>query len=145
MDGTMPSADSAGQRAASNPRRILVVEDHESSLEALAGVLRRDGHQVTTARCLAEAITAAGAAEFDLLIADLGLPDGSGCALMRELKHTRKLAGIVLTGYGMQGDVEESRAAGFSAHAVKPIDITQLRKLIAEVTMGEPPFPPPLH
>ncbi|PYV55604.1 MAG: hybrid sensor histidine kinase/response regulator, partial [Acidobacteria bacterium] len=70
--------------------------------------------------------------EFDVLISDLGLPDGSGIDLMRTLRSGRPLLGIALTGFGMEGDIRQSHEAGFKHHLVKPIDLNKLDSLIQE-------------
>ena len=68
--------------------------------------------------------------DFDLLISDIGLPDRSGYDLMREVRSSRRLPGIALSGFGTEQDVNESRAAGFSEHLTKPINFEQLEKAI---------------
>jgi CheY-like chemotaxis protein len=69
-------------------------------------------------------------------MSDLGLPDGSGLDLMRELSTKYQLPGIALSGFGMDSDVQQSMEAGFSHHLIKPIDISVLRTTIAEVMRG---------
>ncbi len=113
--------------------RLLVIEDHVSTLQALRELLRRDGHEVTTVETVAAALAAADAGTFDLVISDLGLPDGSGMDLMRELRDKHALRGIALSGYGMDEDVVRSREAGFVAHLTKPVAIAELRHVIALV------------
>ena len=74
--------------------------------------------------------------EFDVLISDLGLPDGSGIELMQRLGSDRgsdrPLFGIALSGFGMEEDIQKTRDAGFKHHLVKPIDLTKLDALIQE-------------
>jgi CheY-like chemotaxis protein len=69
--------------------------------------------------------------EFDVLISDLGLPDGSGIDLIQKLVSKPPL-GIALTGFGMEKDIRKSREAGFHHHLVKPIDLNKLDSLIQE-------------
>jgi signal transduction histidine kinase len=116
------------------PQRLLLVEDHESTLETLAYQLRRDGHHVVTAPTMAAALAAAGADKFDLVISDLGLPDGTGNELMEKLRADYGLRGIALSGYGMEEDLVRSRAAGFVSHLVKPVRIADLRTALAGLT-----------
>ncbi|MEO6569021.1 MAG: response regulator [Opitutaceae bacterium] len=113
--------------------RLLLVEDHDSTLTTLALLLRRDGHRVTAAATLAAAVAAAAAEQFDLVISDLGLPDGTGHELMEKLRADHGLRGVALSGYGMEEDRARSRAAGFVAHLVKPIHIAELRRVIASL------------
>ncbi|MFP5284955.1 MAG: response regulator, partial [Thermoanaerobaculia bacterium] len=61
---------------------------------------------------------------------DLGLPDGSGLDLMRELGARHGLRGIALSGYGMEEDVQRSREAGFETHLTKPVNLETLREAI---------------
>jgi CheY-like chemotaxis protein len=67
---------------------------------------------------------------FDLLISDVGLPDGSGLELMDRLRRTVGMSGIAISGFGMNGDVERSKLAGFCEHLVKPISIEKLEAAI---------------
>jgi len=113
------------------PLRLLVVEDHRTTLQILARLLRSDGHLVVTATTLAEALAAAAAQPFDHVISDLGLPDGSGADLMAKLRDTYGLRGIAMSGYGMEDDFVRSREAGFATHLVKPVSIAELRRVIA--------------
>jgi CheY-like chemotaxis protein len=68
--------------------------------------------------------------DFDLLISDIGLPDRSGYDLMRELRNSKGLLGIALSGFGMEHDVSKARAAGFSEHLTKPINFERLEEAI---------------
>ncbi len=113
------------------PLRLLLVDDHVNTLQTLGVVLRRDGHHVITATNIAEALGAAAANKFDLVISDLGLPDGLGTELMKTLRATYGLRGIALSGYGMEADVARSHEAGFTVHLVKPVPLAELRRSIA--------------
>jgi signal transduction histidine kinase len=118
--------------------RILLVEDHEDTADAMAALLEARGYRVTVARTLAEARAAAAAAELDLLVSDLGLPDGSGHELMRELSARYGLRGIALSGYGMQEDLRKSRQAGFERHLTKPVSPQALEAAIRQVALKAP-------
>jgi signal transduction histidine kinase/CheY-like chemotaxis protein len=118
--------------------RILLVEDHEDTAEAMADLLGVRGHQVTVARSLAEARAAAAESTFDLLVSDLGLPDGSGNELMREFSARYGLRGIALSGYGMEEDLRKSREAGFKRHLIKPVSPQALEAAIQQVAGAEP-------
>ena len=137
-----PRPDETGPEAgAQRPSRILLVEDHADTAEAMADLLRLSGHEVTIAGSVGEALAAAEAAgncsRFDLVLSDLGLPDGSGQDLMRELSRRHGLKGIALSGYGMEDDVQRSREAGFAHHLTKPVDRqaleTTIRQVVSEV------------
>ena len=71
-----------------------------------------------------------GKEEFDLVISDLGLPDGSGHDLMPQLNRMGLTTGIALSGFGMEADVERSHDAGFFAHLTKPLDFAVLEATI---------------
>jgi PAS domain S-box-containing protein len=116
--------------------RLLVVEDHEPTLTVLRRLLTRAGHHVVTADSIANALSAAAKSmPFDLLISDLGLPDGTGLELMSKLHHLQPdLRGIALSGYGMDEDLRRSYESGFHTHLVKPVDFQQLTRALREVT-----------
>ena len=127
------------------PLHILLVEDHTDTAEALAALLEGLGYRVTVAATVAGALSAAGdAAEtadgtIDLVISDLGLPDGSGLDLMRELSGRYRLPGIALSGYGMEEDLRKSQEAGFARHLTKPVTLDLLRDAIDQVRGGDTP------
>ena len=120
---------------ASGPRslRILLVDDHEESLSAMARLLKLSGYQVHTATTVADALDVASQQACDLLISDLGLPDRTGLDLMREMRARYPLKGIALTGYTEERDVAESSAAGFAMHLKKPVDFNDLLTAIRDV------------
>jgi PAS domain S-box-containing protein len=119
------AVDGAELVAAGAGARVLVVEDHDSTREALVSLLRRRNFRVLSAASKAEALTLASNG-IDLLLSDVGLPDGDGCELMTELRRMKNLRGIAMTGYGMEADVARTRAAGFIAHLTKPVRIHAL-------------------
>ena len=114
--------------------RLLVVEDHEATRIVLARLLTRSGHQVTTAGSIQDALLAFAADRFDAVISDLGLPDGSGLDLMREIQRMRPVPAIALSGYGMEDDLRQTKEAGFFAHLVKPVNLDQLKQLLTQLT-----------
>ena len=139
-----PSASPASLKRPMNPAsskdiHILLVEDHESTRTVLARVLRRAGYEVHPASTGAEARELACSQRMDLVISDIGLPDESGLVLMQALKSERQLRGIALSGYGMEEDIRDATAAGFSAHLVKPVNMQQLRELLEQLTVGSGP------
>ena len=114
--------------------RILLVEDHTPTRSALEILLIRRNYRVRVAASLTEARACADEEQFDVLISDIGLPDGSGYDLMKELRERHGLAGISLTGYGMEADVSRSRAAGFAEHLTKPVRMQSLDNALARIT-----------
>jgi two-component system CheB/CheR fusion protein len=125
------------RRQTSGTLRLLIVEDHADTAAMLKTLLERSGHTVQTAGSVASALAVAERETFDLLISDVGLPDASGYALMREVAGRHKLRGIAMSGYGMDEDVRKSLEAGFSAHLVKPVDITALEQTIHQLVFGK--------
>jgi PAS domain S-box-containing protein len=114
--------------------RILVVEDEPTTLRLMARLLRGLGHEVETAGTIASGLVAVEGGRFDLIVSDIGLPDGSGLELMRRVVARRgPVPGIALTGYGMEEDIRRSREAGFTAHLTKPIDFAKLEAMIRQV------------
>jgi signal transduction histidine kinase len=116
--------------------RILLVDDHEDTCVALERLLMRRGHLVAAMRNVRSAMEAAGRNQFDLLISDIALPDGTGMELMANLRAMSGLRGIAISGFGMNGDIEKSLQAGFSEHLVKPIKIEKLDAAIDRVVSG---------
>ncbi|MGA2245963.1 MAG: response regulator [Verrucomicrobiota bacterium] len=112
---------------------ILLVEDHEPTRTSLARLLMHRRYEVVTAASAAEAKALAGTTNFQLLISDIGLPDGNGYDLMIELRRSRPIKGIALTGYGMEQDVARSQHAGFLAHLTKPVGIQSLETALNAV------------
>lgn len=130
---TAPPPDGAGAPAAGAPLRVLLVEDHADTARTLARLLRRAGFEVITAADVAGALSAAEREAPDLLVSDLGLPDGTGHELMRAVRTRRPLPGIAMSGYGMKEDLNRSLEAGFAEHLVKPVTMPDLIAAIRRV------------
>ena len=113
---------------------ILIVEDHENTATVMSKLLKRNGHEVMTASTVRQALDVLRTTSLDLLVSDLGLPDGNGFEVMTELSKVSDAKGIAISGYGMDEDVERSSRAGFSAHLTKPIDVQKLQETILQVT-----------
>ena len=124
-------ADSPAQKSRAGGARVLLVEDHEPTRNALANLLARRRYKVLSAGSVAAAREIAGKEKIDFVISDIGLPDGSGNDLMAELRERFGLKGIALTGYGMEADIQRSLAAGFVAHLTKPVHVQALEKVLA--------------
>jgi CheY-like chemotaxis protein len=95
------------------------------------------GYRVRTAGSLGQALEAVAREEFDLLVSDIELGDGSGLDLMRAVRSGRPVPGITLSGFGSDEDVAQSLAAGFAAHLTKPVDLRRLITAIGEVIRAE--------
>lgn len=112
---------------AAKKSRLLLVEDHVDSIEALAWLLRRAGYDVVTASSGTDALAAADREDFDAVVSDIGLSDMTGLELMRELRRRYGLRGISISGLGTAEDRVRSQEAGFSEHLVKPVRIEELK------------------
>ena len=113
--------------------RVLLVEDHEPTRISLARLLMHRYYEVITAGSVSEARNLANKNDFQILISDIGLPDGNGYDLMTELRKSRPVKGIALTGYGMEHDIARSQDAGFLAHLTKPVGIQSLETALNAV------------
>jgi signal transduction histidine kinase len=123
--------------------RILLVEDNGDTARTMKMLLEICGYVVETAADVSQGLKAAESARFDLLLSDLGLPDGTGMDLMRELRRRgHALKGIALSGYGLEEDMRRSKEAGFSAHFTKPADADALLESIAALVPPNGARPP---
>jgi len=115
--------------------KILLVEDHEDSRDILANLLTRCGHQVNTAGSMREALDLLDDFQFEGLICDIGLPDGSGLDLAEKARKRQPWKRMVaLTGREREDEKERGLAVGFDAYLTKPFDLHELRTLFGEPT-----------
>ena len=114
-------------------RKILLVDDHADTLQTMSKLLNKWGYAVVTADCVRAALEAAARESFDVLLSDLGLPDGSGMDIMREVKRLYSLRGIALSGYGTEEDIRRSLDAGFEIHLTKPVSFQDLRNAVRAI------------
>lgn len=113
-------------------RRILLVDDHSPTRTTLAHLLGRRHYDVVCASSVSEALQYAADTTFDILVSDIGLPDGDGYALLADLRARQPgLKGIALSGYGMEEDIARALQAGFAEHLTKPISIGKLERALA--------------
>jgi len=109
---------------------ILLVEDHEDTRRVLSTLLEHAGHHAIVASCYGEALRMLVRVRADVLLCDLGLPDGDGLDLARKAKTLRpKIRTIALTGRSTKADKELGRQAGFDHYLTKPFDFHELRTL----------------
>jgi two-component system CheB/CheR fusion protein len=121
---------------------MFLVENHEDTLNALRLYLELQGHTVQSARDMKSALEIAPTAQFDVLISDIGLPDGNGWELLRQLSAHGPIKAIAMSGFGMNADRTKSKAAGFRAHLIKPFLIeeleTALQTIVDEMAQEKP-------
>jgi CheY-like chemotaxis protein len=128
----MPMSAAPVDRAAAPPLRIFVVENHEDTRALLSLFLERTGHSVQSAATMAEALERWPASGSDVLVCDVGLPDGSGWELLGLLRPAPALFAVAISGYGLRADREKSGAAGFRRHLVKPVEAESLERVLDE-------------
>jgi signal transduction histidine kinase/CheY-like chemotaxis protein len=126
-DGQIPGIEKKMDGAR---RRLLLVDDHVDTCKGMKLMLERRGYDITVAHSASQAVEKTREADFDLLISDIGLPDKSGYELMSELRKSKPMPGIALSGFGMETDVDKARDAGFSEHLTKPINFDRLEQAI---------------
>jgi CheY-like chemotaxis protein len=110
-------------------QRVLVVDDHPGTVEALSILLRLWGHEAHGVKCGAEALAATRELDPHLVLLDLALPDISGYEVARALREVpgRRRVLAAATGFGRPCDVARTAAAGFDLHLTKPFDMERLR------------------
>jgi len=128
-------APASSVAAGTRPIRILLVDDNRDTLKYLAKLLAVRGYHVQAAADLASALQAASDAEFDVLVSDIELPDGSGLELMWAVRASRAIPAIALSGFGAPADIEQSRSAGFAIHLTKPVDFRRLEQAIQQLAV----------
>ena len=112
------------------PIRFLVVDDQENIRRLCLSVASGLGFQCSEAASAEDALARVECDVPDIVLSDLGLPDMTGHDLMRQLKDQYGFKGIAMSGYGMEEDIKQSKAAGFSEHLVKPMNLEQLAQSI---------------
>src|SRR6266699_382785 len=123
-------------RASYNPGkslRILVVEDHSDTLQALSRLLNHFGHEISVADTAQDALNIIDSKEFDVVLCDIALPDGNGYDVIAEAKRRRPVKAVALTGFGTNDDVERAKEAGFDFHLTKPVDFHELRAVLGQI------------
>jgi CheY-like chemotaxis protein len=119
---------------------VLLVEDHNPTRAALHTLLARRHLKVKSASSVSEALGVAALEEFDVVISDIGLPDGNGNDLFMNLRQRAPhLKGIALTGFGMEEDVARSQEVGFVTHLTKPVSIQALEGALRQLLQERAP------
>jgi len=131
--GAAQPVAAAPDNVTARPVRMLLVEDNEDAACAMTMSLEYMGYQVTHAANLRAAMAAGERDAFDVIVTDLGLPDGSGLDLGPALSARAPL--IALSGFGSAEDVARSMAAGFAAHLVKPTDPDDVHATVGKILM----------
>jgi PAS domain S-box-containing protein len=117
----------------SKPLRILLVEDHQDTRRTLSRLLTHFGHNVITADNVERAIDTMGSDKIDVVLCDIGLPDGSGYEVASQARMQGRMKTIALTGFGTEQDVRRSKEAGFDFHLVKPVNFYELQTVLDQI------------
>ena len=119
-----------------SPLRLIVVEDHANTAEGLKKFLNAVGYQVFVATDMASALSLASSIQFDLLLSDLALPDGSGWELLKQLNGQRHIPAIAFSAHNSPEDLQRSAEAGFVEHLPKPLAPDQLCAAIERAALA---------
>jgi CheY-like chemotaxis protein len=115
--------------------RVLVVDDIRDSAESLSKLLELVGYEVRVAFDGPEAIKEAKQFLPQVVLLDIGMPGMSGHAVAKALRAEPPPLGtallVAMTGWGQEQDRARSRDAGFNAHLVKPVELSELLALLA--------------
>jgi CheY-like chemotaxis protein len=118
-----------------SPLRLIVVEDHANTAEGLKKFLKAVGYEVFVATDMTSALWLATSVQFDLLLSDLGLPDGTGWDLLKQLNADQRnnIRAIAFSAHNSPEDLKQSAEAGFVEHLPKPLSPTKLCAAIQRV------------
>jgi DNA-binding response OmpR family regulator len=130
-----------GAAAPTNGRaiRILVVDDHADTREGLRRMLQRSGHHAQGAGTCADALVAAAemsVGRLDVVVSDIGLPDGDGVELMRTIMSRHACRAVALTGWGGVDDLKRYEEAGIDRSFIKPVAFSELLKALDALVGG---------
>jgi len=125
-------------RSALNGIRVLVAEDHGDTADLMRTVLQGQGAVVHTVGSIGAALAALAGSDIDVLISDIGMPDGTGYDLMARVRDRERMSGrtappaVAVTAFAGADDRERALAAGFQGWAAKPIDPALLVESVAQ-------------
>jgi CheY-like chemotaxis protein len=119
--------------------RVLVVDDEADVRSLLLLILTEHGAQVRTSEGMAEALTMLNEWPPDVLIADIGMPEGDGYDLIQEVRQRegnakRRLPAIALTAYARSEDRLRALASGYQMHLPKPVEPVELLTVLASLS-----------
>ncbi len=130
-----PPAPVSEERPALAGIYALLVEDDPDGCDLMQMMLRRFGAEVTAVSTAAAALESVRARRPDVLVSDIGLPDGDGFALLKRVRESNHdLPAVAVTAYASRQDVAKALAAGFQAHVAKPVEPAQLSAAVAHAS-----------
>jgi CheY-like chemotaxis protein len=115
------------------PLRILLVEDHGETRSTLSRLLAHFGHKIAVAESTQSAKEIVDAETFDVVLSDIGLPDGTGYEVITHAKKKQPVKGVALTGLAETEDIQRGKEAGFDFHLTKPVDFAELRTVLGQL------------
>jgi CheY-like chemotaxis protein len=115
------------------PLRILLVEDHGETRTTLSRLLAHFGYEIAVAESTQSAKEIVDAEPFDVVVSDIGLPDGTGYEVITHAKKKQPVKGVALTGLVENEDIERGKEAGFDFHLTKPVDFAELRTVLGQL------------
>jgi PAS domain S-box-containing protein len=136
-NGARASAPAPNGKTNGARTRILLVEDHVDTLKVMRRIPMSLGYAVLTAANVREAMQKIDGEAFDLLVSDIGLPDGSGLDIMRAVRERKQTKGIALSGFGNDDDIRRSKEAGFEEHLVKPVNLGVLDSTLRKIAPAQ--------
>ena len=116
-----------------------MVDDNRDAADSMAMMLRLLGDEVATAHDGLEGFEAAEKLRPDVILMDVGMPRLNGFEATRQIRQMtwgRKMTIVALTGWGQEADRQQSRAAGCDGHLVKPVNLDDLERLLADLNVG---------
>jgi CheY-like chemotaxis protein len=114
--------------------RVFLVENHEDTVRYMQLFLEQLNYKVCVATDMTTALREIPSSNCDVLISDIGLPDGDGWLLMEKLGDRRPHFAIAMSGYGTGNDQQKSRAVGYDRHLVKPFTPDALLALLHQAS-----------
>ena len=112
--------------------KILLVENHQDTAVYLQLFLEKAGHSVTISADVRSTIELPDLESFDIILSDIGLPDGDGWELMQRIRPLTKAYAVAMSGFGMTSDIKRSLAVGYQAHLTKPFTPSRLMDVLSK-------------
>jgi CheY-like chemotaxis protein len=112
--------------------KILLVENHQDTAVYLQLFLEKTGHSVTISPDVRSTIELPDLESFDIILSDIGLPDGDGWELMQRIRPLTPAYAVAMSGFGMTSDIKRSLAVGYQAHLIKPFTPARLLDVLAK-------------
>jgi len=112
--------------------KILLVENHQDTAVYLQLFLEKAGHSVTISADVRSTIELPDLESFDIILSDIGLPDGDGWELMQRIRPLTHAYAVAMSGFGMTSDIKRSLAVGYQAHLTKPFTPNRLMEVLSK-------------